>query len=88
MAVPTNGNSAPALATRVRRVVLFDRARVALGGAEQLAKAVSISRRAVNHKLSVDRVLSDADLLLAAEAVEHRAAELARLAADLREMIA
>ena len=51
-------------------------------------EALGISRRAVNHKLSVDRGLTAGDLMLAAEAVDRRAAELANLAADLREMIA
>ena len=85
MTVPIYENS---LAAKVRRVVLFDRARVALGGAAPLAEALGISRRAVNHKLSVDRGLTAGDLMLAAEAVDRRAAELANLAADLREMIA
>ncbi|WEK43638.1 MAG: hypothetical protein P0Y64_02050 [Candidatus Sphingomonas colombiensis] len=85
MTVPKNGNR---LAIKVRRVVLFDRARSALGGAAPLAEALGITARAVNHKLSVDRGLTPGDILLAAEAVDARAAELVKLAADLRETIA
>lgn len=84
-AVPKNENS---LAAKVRRVVLFDRARVALGGAAPLADALGISRRALHYKLSVDRGLTAGDIMLAAEAVDARAAELVKLAADLRETIA
>lgn len=84
MSVPTKENS---LAAKVRRVVLFDRARAALGGV-QLADALGVSRRAITYKASSERGLSDYDIRAVAEAVDARAAELAKLAADLREMAA
>ncbi len=72
------------MAQAVRRVVLLDRARVALGGSARLGEILGIGRRAVNHKLAADRNLSDAEICAIADAVERRAAELVQLATDLR----
>lgn len=85
-AVPKSGNSRP-FATAVRRVALFDKAAAALG-VQKLAEAMGVSRRAVNHKIATDRGLSDADLRAAADAVAARADELAKLASDMRGLLA
>lgn len=84
--VPKSGNSRP-FATAVRRVALFDKAAAELG-AQNLADAMGISRRAVNHKIATDRGLSDADLRAAADAVAARAGALAQLARDMRGLLA
>lgn len=72
------------MARAVRRVVLLDRARVALGGSARLGEILGIGRRAVNHKLAADRSLSDAEVGAIADAVDQRAVELVQLAMDLR----
>lgn len=83
-AVPTSGNTISAVAKSVRRILLLDRASQAIGGGAKLGEVLGISRRAVNYKLVSDRGVTDDELLLAADAVEARATELLRLAADLR----
>lgn len=82
MTGPTKGTAAWA----VRRLVLFDRASVAIGGAAKLADVLGIDRRSVHRKLAAERGLDDRELLAAAGAVEARIAELTTLAADLRAM--
>jgi hypothetical protein len=67
----TNGNTLSPMARAVRRVVLLDRARLALGGAERVAEVLGIGRRAVNHKLASDRGLTDAELAVEAMKVVH-----------------
>lgn len=86
-AVLTKENKPPLpLGIRVRRLVLFDLASQALGGAGKLAAALGISRRSVHHKLANDRQLFADDMTAAADAIEARAAGLMRLAAELREL--
>lgn len=82
---PTSGNSVTPQMRAVRQLVLMDRARVALGGAEKLGDALGIGRRAVNLKLNAERSLYDAEILRAADAVEARAKDLLALADDLRK---
>lgn len=82
---PTSGNSVSPQARAVRRLVLLDRARVAVGGAEKLGEALGIGRRAVNLKLNAERSLYDAEIRMAADAVEERAKALLALADDLRK---
>lgn len=85
--VPTNGNTLSPMARAVRRVVLLDRARLALGGAERIGEVLGIGRRAVNHKLASDRGLTDAELGAVALAIDERAAQLTMLAHDLRGVV-
>lgn len=82
--VPTNGNSISPLARAVRRLVLLDRARIALGGAERLADVLGIGRRAINHKLAGDRALDPTEALAVADALEAHAAGIVELARNLR----
>lgn len=86
--VPTSGNTVPAMAMVVRRILLLDRASQAIGGGAKLGAVLGISRRAVNYKLVSDRPVTDDELDLAADAVEARAHELLRLVADLRGLTA
>ncbi len=81
---PTSENMGHA----ARRIVLMDRARVALGGAAKLGEVIGVGRRGVNHKLSADRGLSDAELNAAADAIERRARDLDSLADLLRQVTA
>jgi hypothetical protein len=76
------------MARELRRLLLLDRARIVLGGAEKLATALGIGRRAVNHKLAAERSLTNHDLELAARALDGRAREIDQLASDIRAMIA
>lgn len=84
--VPTNGNSISPLARAVRRLVLLDRARVALGGAERLADVLGIGRRAINHKLAGDRALDPSEAMAVADALDAHAAGIVELAQQLREV--
>ncbi|KQM92213.1 hypothetical protein ASE70_14965 [Sphingomonas sp. Leaf22] len=52
---------------------------------QQLADALGIGIRALQHKLSVSRGVMDSDLTLAATALEKRAGEIAALANRMRE---
>ncbi|KAL5684627.1 hypothetical protein EMGR_005688 [Emarellia grisea] len=58
------------MARAVRRLVLLDRARTALGGAACLADILGIGRRAVNHKLAADRGLSAGEIAAVANALD------------------
>lgn len=71
----------------VRRLVLLERAREALGGAARLGDAIGIGRRAINHKLAADRGLSNAELRAVAKALDARASSTAALATSIRELI-
>lgn len=82
--VPTKGNSLSPLTLGVRRLVLLDRARAALGGGARLAEVLGIGRRAVVHKLAADRGLSNAELVTIADALDRRADQLVLLAEDIR----
>lgn len=78
--LPKNGK----FATTLRRVVLFEKAKEAVGG-EALATALGISRRAVTYKTAIDRSqVSNLDLLAAAAAVLAEGESLIALARDLR----
>lgn len=85
--VPTSGTSMSPQARAVRRLLLFDRAKTVLGGAEKLGAVIGVGRRNVNHKLNADRELTNFELKLTADAVEKRARELDQLVADLRAML-
>lgn len=75
------------LSEAVRRVVLFGRAREAVGG-DALAAALGVSRRAVNYKIAVDRSeVTDADLRAAIAAIEARRVALAMLVDDIRGVL-
>ena len=86
--VLTNGNTLSPMARAVRRLVLLDRARTALGGAACLADILGIGRRAVNHKLAADRGLSAGEIAAVSNALDQRAAELSALANDMRAVAA
>jgi hypothetical protein len=81
---PTNGTSISPQAKAVRQLLLLDRAKTALGGAEKLGDILGVCRRSVNRKLSADRGVTTFELNLTADAIEARALELQQLAADLR----
>ncbi|QNQ09258.1 hypothetical protein [Sphingomonas alpina] len=74
------------MARAVRRLVLLDRARVMLGGAQRLADVLMISRRAVNHKLVADRGVSEGEMLAVAGALDEHAAKITALANELRAL--
>lgn len=81
------GNKLSAMALALRRLVLLDRARTALGGAARLAVVMGIGRRAVNYKLSADRGLSDAEIAMVADGLDRHAATIVALARDLRAIV-
>lgn len=85
---PTSGTALGPMAKAVRKLVLFERANDWFGGAHKLAEIIGVSRRSVNRKRAADRRITGWELKLVADAAERRAAELAQLAADIREMIA
>lgn len=72
----------------VPRMMGFVTAAALLGGIKNLADHLSISERAVAHKIAGDRGISDEDLLGAADALDARAAKIAGHAAKLRAEIA
>lgn len=74
------------LSERLVRVTMLQKAQEMIGQ-ERLADGMGLAARSLRAKLSVDRGLSDADLLGAAGAVEARAAEMAALAARIRERV-
>lgn len=82
--VPTNGNTRLPMAPALRRLVLLDRARTALGGGARLAEVLGIGRRAVTHKLAAERGLSNAELVAIADALDRRADQLVLLADSIR----
>lgn len=69
-------------------MVGLETAAAMLGGQERLADALSIHARSLRNKLSADRGVSDDDLLVAADALEARAALIAAHARKLREEVA
>jgi hypothetical protein len=75
------------LSERLMRVTLLQKAQEFVGQ-ERLAEGMGLASRSLRAKLSIDRGLSDADLLGAASAVEARAAELTAFAAKIRERLA
>lgn len=86
-AVPTRGNMR-STGHAARRLVLFERAKDAVGGSRILGECIGLSRRSVNHRLVNDRELHDFELKLAAEELRRRAAALTALAADIEGIIA
>lgn len=85
---PTCGSSMTRMGRAARRLVLFDRAKDAVGGARKLGEIIDVCRRTVNHKLNNERRLTDWELKLAADAIEARARELDQLVADIRAVLA
>ena len=81
--VRENPNSASAGA-RLARIVMLERAAGHLKQ-QQVADALGIGVRALQHKLAVARGVTDTDLRLAASALEQRAAEITALANRMRE---
>lgn len=85
MTVRKNAN-APTIGTTAARMVLLERAAGHLKQ-QPLADALDIGLRALQSKIDGSRRILDADLRLAAEAVEQRAGELAMLATQMREAV-
>ncbi|WP_308815561.1 hypothetical protein [Sphingomonas sp. GV3] len=85
---PTSGSRAAKMGREARRLVLFDRAKDAVGGARRLGEIIDVCRRTVNHKLNAERRLTDWELKLTADAIEAKARELDQLAADIRQVLA
>jgi hypothetical protein len=82
------------MATAVRRLLLLDRAKDCIGGAEKLGAVIGVGRRAMTHKIAGDRSIDDFDYRLISDAIERRAVELHAAAAaadqlvvDMRELI-
>lgn len=74
------------LSERLVRITMLQKAQDMIGQ-ERLADGMGLAARSLRAKLSIDRGLSDADLLGAAGAVEARAAELTALAGKIREQV-
>jgi hypothetical protein len=70
-----------------RRLVLFDRAKDAMGGARKLGEIVGVGRRSVNNKLNAERRLTDFELKLTADALDAQARYLDQLVADIRKVL-
>jgi len=86
-AVPTRGNMR-SVGHAARRLLLFERAKDAVGGARILGESIGLSRRSVNHRLVNDRELHDFELKLTADELRRRAAQLIALADDIEGVIA
>ncbi len=82
--VRENANAAPSAGARLARIVMLEHAAGHLKQ-QQLADALGIGVRALQHKLSVARGVTDTDLRLAAAALDQRAGEIAALAARMRD---
>lgn len=78
--------NAPTIGTTAACMVLLERAAGHLKQ-QPLADALDIGLRALQSKIDGTRRILDADLRLAAEAVEQRAGELAMLATQMREAV-
>lgn len=76
----------PAPSFAVTRMMGLDTAAAMMGGQRPLADAIGIGPRALRAKLAAERGVSNADLLLAAGALEKRAARLAEHGRKLREL--
>lgn len=74
----------PSAGARLARIVMLEHAAGHLKQ-QQLADALGIGIRALQHKLSVSRGVMDSDLTLAAAALDKRAAEIIALATRMRE---
>lgn len=82
--VPTSGSR---MGREARRLVLFERAKEAVGGSRKLGLIIDQGRRSVNHKLSAERGLTSWELKLTADALEIMARDLDQLVADIRKVI-
>jgi len=85
--VLTSEKPVSAMAKEVAGLVLFERAKEAIG-ARELGEIIGISRRAVYYKLENDIGLTKLEFSETAAYFEAKAAEYAKLAADLRRLIA
>lgn len=84
--VPCTGKAAqPATSFAVARMMGLETAAKLLGGQGPLAGAIGIHARSLRAKLTGERGISRGDLLLAAGALDARAARLADHARKLRE---
>jgi DNA-binding transcriptional regulator YdaS (Cro superfamily) len=81
-----NAEQSRALPLDVQRMMGLERSADLLGGKPALADALAISPRALRHKLTGDRGISNSDALFAAQALEHHAAQCSELAAKLRTL--
>lgn len=72
---------------KVRRITLLDQACGFIGQAE-VAKALNIEPRSLRNKLSADRGVTNADLLLAAEAVHVRAVLMLAHVVQIKDVVA
>lgn len=77
-------SNAPTIGTTAARMVLLERAAGHLKQ-QTLADAMDIGLRALQSKIDGTRGILNADLRLAAEALDRRAGELAALAIQMRE---
>lgn len=82
--VPTSGSK---MGREARRLVLFGRAKEAVGGSRKLGLIIDKGRRTVNHKLVAERRLTSWDLKLTADALEQMAREIDQLVADIRKVM-
>lgn len=85
--VLTTVNSMTRTGRAARRLVLFERAKEAMGSARRLGEVIGVGRRNVHQKLENDRYLTDWELKLAADEIERMARDLDRLAADIRQVL-
>jgi len=76
--------NAPTIGATAARMVLLERAAGHLKQ-QPLAEAMAIGLRALQSKIDGTRGIHDADLRLAAAAIDQRAGELAALANQMRE---
>ena len=75
------------MAKAVAGLVLFERAKEALG-ARELGDALGVSRRAVHYKIENDISLTKRELTETAARCEAEAEKFAKIAADLRRLTA
>jgi len=86
--VLTSVNTMTRTGRAARRLVLFDRAKEAMGSARRLGEVIGVCRRNVHQKLENDRHLTDWELKLAADEIDRMAREFDQLAADIRKVLA
>lgn len=86
--VPTTGNGAAKMGREVRQIYLMEKARDAIGSSAALGEVIGVGRRAVNHKLVADRPITPLEMRLVADELDRRSADMAAVAAGLRELAA
>ncbi len=86
--VPTSGNGAAKMGREVRQIYLMEKARDAIGSSTALGEVIGVGRRAVNHKLVADRPITALEMRLVAAELDRRIADMATIAAGLRELAA